>query len=369
MKYFLFVVYFISSIQFCFGQSELSTRESDCKFILPWICNECSFNWTGKCVNNSPTGEGVLTVFHEEEEEPIMTYEGEMKNGKFNGAGIYHDGMNDWEGMFENGNYIPTRNSMIDTTYFNKTTDWEQKSIVTKQIDNLYFTFPSEGYAYDNRKRYVEKCLEAIKANSEIINVPEFTEFTKIKFVDSKKDMLLYAGLFVSGGVANLWTRSVHVMISNEGSESEELVKAPIKHELMHMVSMTAWGASPQNNNWLNEGLATYAANNCSGYNVAEIYRYFLAENMLISIDSLTSDFYKEEEMVAYHQSAYIVEYMISNYGIEKLEKFWKSGFSSFESIYGFSFLQMETDINKNIVEKYPKPTDIDWEILKEGCK
>lgn len=368
MKYFLFIVYSIS-IQFCFGQSELSAPGSDCKFVLPWTCDECSFSWTGKCVNNLPSGEGVLTVFHEEEKEAIMTYEGEMKNGKFNGAGIYHDGMTDWEGVFENGNFMQMTTQRIDTTFFNKTQDWEQKNLVTKQIGNLYFTFPSEGYAYDNREIYVEKCLNAIEANSKIINVPVFTEFTRIKFVDSKKEMLLYGDLFTKGGVTNIWTRSIHIMISNEGTKSEELVKAPIKHELMHMASMTAWGAPPQNNNWLNEGLATYAANNCSGYNVAEIYRYFLEEKMLISIDSLTSNFYQEEEMIAYHQSAYIVEYLISNYGIEKLEELWKNGFSSFESIYGFSFSKMETDINKSIVETYPKPTDIDWKTLKEGCK
>jgi hypothetical protein len=95
MKYFLFVTYLIS-VQFCFGQSELSTPESDCKFILPWVCNECSFNWTGECVNNLPSGNGVLTVFNESEE--IMKYEGQMKNGYFDGKGKYQDGMSKLDG-------------------------------------------------------------------------------------------------------------------------------------------------------------------------------------------------------------------------------------------------------------------------------
>lgn len=366
MKYVLILTYLLS-VQYCFGQSELSTLGSDCKFILGWNCDECTFKWTEECIDNLPSGTGVLTVFHEDVE--IMRYKGEMKNGKFNGYGVYHDGMNDMEGMFENGNFIPPRNARIDTTSFNQTADWEQKNTVTKQIDNLYFTFPAEGYAFENRNRYVVKCLEAVEANSKLISVPVFSEFTKIRFVTSKNEMLLYAGLFISGGAANIWTRNVHIMISNEGSESEELVKAPIKHELMHMVAMTAWGAPPQNNNWLNEGLATYAANSCSGYTVAEIYRYFLANNMLISMDKLTTEFYREEEMVAYHQSAYIVEYLIANYGIEKFEELWRNGFSNFESIYGSSFLQMETVINKHVVEAYPTPTAINWTVLKEGCK
>jgi hypothetical protein len=300
-----------------------------------------------------------------------MTYEGEMENGRFNGQGIYHDGMNDWEGTFENGNFMDMRNAMIDTTIFNKTEGWEQESIVTKQLDNLYFTFPAEGYAYNNRDAYVQKCLNAIEANSKLIKVPVFKEFTKIKVVDSKENMLLYAGMLTAGGIANIWTRSVYFRISDESvEETTELIKAPIKHEIMHMVAMTAWGMPPQNNTWLNEGLATYAANDCSGYTVAELYRYFLENNMLLSIDSLTNNFYQTEEMVGYHQSGCIVEYIISTYGIPKFEKLWKGGFSGFESIYGLSYLQMEKELNKQILQLYPVSPIIDWESFKEeGCK
>lgn len=368
MKLFLFASLFFF-IQLGFAQSELTNLKDDCRYILSWTCDECTFNWTGDCIDQLPSGNGILTVYNGDTE--IMRYEGEMKNGKFDGAGIYHDEMNNWEGMFENGNFMQMRNAMIDTTSFNATADWEQKNLVTKQIDNFYFTFPSEGYAFDNREIYVEKCLNAIQENSKIINVAVFTEFTKIKFVDSKKEMLLYANLFTEGGTADISTRSIHLMISDDGVEkSKELIKAPIKHECMHMVSMTAWGMPPQNNTWLNEGLATYAANDCSGYTVAEIYRYFLENNMLLSIDSLTNNFYQTDEMVGYHQSGYIVEYMISTYGIPKFEKLWKGGFSAFESIYGLSYSQMEKELNKQILKLYPVSPTIDWETFKEeGCK
>jgi len=373
MKYFLFVAYLIS-VQFCFGQSELSTPETECKFILGWTCDVCTFNWSEDCVNNLPSGTGILTVFHGDDE--IMRYDGEMENGKFHGAGIYHDGMNDWEGTFEYGNFVETnphletRAAMIDTTSFNKTKEWELKPRVTKQVGNLYFTFPSEGYAYDHRDSLVDECLAAIKENCKIIKDPEFTEFTRVMFVDSKTEMLLHADLFIKGGMVNIWTRSVYMMVTDIGKENETSTNPPIKHEFMHLVSMTEWGSPPQNNNWLNEGLATYAGNNCSGYTVAEIYRYFLEEKMLVPIETLTSKFYHVEEMIGYHQSAYIVEFMISNYEIEKLEELWKNGFSSFENIYGFTFSQMEIEINKHVIELYPISPGIDWILLKEeGCK
>lgn len=152
------------------------------------------------------------------------------------------------------------------------------------------------------------------------------------------------------------------MIVSDEGSEKK--VKPPIVHEVMHIVSMTTWGVPPGDNKWLNEGLATYAQNNCSGYSVSEIYRYLLAEDMLAPIEALAFQFHQVVEMVAYHQSAYIVEYLIVNHGLEKFEGFWRSGFSSFESIYGSTYDQMQTRLHKQLIETFPDPPNIDWDFL-----
>ena len=71
---------------------------------------------------------------------------------------------------------------------------------------------------------------------------------------------------------------------------------------------------------------------------------------MLISIDSLTNNFYGEDDMISYHQSAHIVEFLLTNYGIEKFKELWKKGFCFFEEIYTISFSQMEIEINKKVV-------------------
>lgn len=372
MKYFSTLLFLIV-VQLVYSQSNLSTSKGDCSFILPWTCDQCTFNWTGECIENLPTGEGLLTVFNGDTE--IMRYEGEMKNGKFDGFGTYKDGMNELEGEFRDGAFTESnpftnnRNRRIDTTNFNKTNDWETKEVVTKQIDNLYFTFPAKGYAYENRDMLANQCLKAIKENCTLINDPEFTEFTRIRFVESKDEMLLHADLYVNA-LTNIHTRSIHMIANDEREGGENSIpNPPIKHELMHIISMTAWGPPPPNCNWLNEGLATYSENNCSGYSVAEMYRYFMEKDMLIPIDSLSNHFFQADEMISYHQSAYIVEYMILNYGIEKLEALWKSGFQSFENIYGFTFDQMEKELNQKLLKQYPKSPKIDWSIVSTGCK
>lgn len=355
------------------AQSHLSEPETGCQFLLPWTCETCTFTWTGDCLNRIPEGKGVLTVFNEGEE--IMWYDGEMKNGRFDGLGKYRDGMNQFEGNFKNGMYIGNnpyvinKNARIDTTKFNQTADWEAKTVVTKQIDNLHFTFPTKGYAYENRDTLVEKCLLAIQENCRLINDTSFTEFTRIHFVTSKKEMLLQAGYYVNA-LANIDARTIHMKVTNENSDEESSVtNPPIQHETMHIVSMTAWGRPAEGNNWLNEGLATYSENNCSGYTVAELYRYFLEENKLVPLESLAYQFYQTEEMISYHQSAYVVEYLISNYGLPKFETLWKSGFSSIQNIYGFSPAQLEAEINKSLLKTHPKSPKINWELIQKGCK
>jgi len=89
----------------------------------------------------------------------------------------------------------------------------------------------------------------------------------------------------------------------------------------------------------------------------------------LIHIDSLTSDFYAQSEMIGYHQSAHAVEYLLNNYNIEQFKQLWTQGFDSFESIYGISFSKAKADLKKALLKKYPSAPDIDWKTFKEGCK
>jgi hypothetical protein len=89
----------------------------------------------------------------------------------------------------------------------------------------------------------------------------------------------------------------------------------------------------------------------------------------LIDIDFLTSDFYAQSEMIGYHQSAYLVEYLLNNYNIELFKQLWTLGFDSFESTYGISFSKAKADLEKVLLKKYPSAPDIDWETFKEGCK
>jgi hypothetical protein len=232
-----------------------------------------------------------------------------------------------------------------------------------KKVENISFTFPSAGYAYDNRDKLVTECLQAIKSNTALLKMPHYTETISIQFLRSRQEMKKYTGMTPSG-IALVQEKILYVVANGDPKE----VKPPIKHELMHMISMTTWGFPAQDSNWMNEGLAAYAENNCNGYNDEQIFRYLSEKGMLIPMTDLTSAFYRHPEMVAYHQAAYIVQYLLSNYGVEKFKDLWSHGFASFEKIYGIRFEQAQQDMNKTVKKMYPTPPNIDWNIFKVGC-
>lgn len=242
----------------------------------------------------------------------------------------------------------------------NENDGWKKVEQVEKTIKNINFTFPNNGYAFENRKKLIEESFDAMKADIELINLNEFTDTIFIRFLSSREDMFPLTGTTASGSA---WPHiNTLYVVSNENS------KPPIKHELMHLIVMLEWDYPPSSTTWMNEGIGTFAENNCIHWNVAEIYRYLLETDRLIQMDLLTSDFYNQPDMIAYHQSAYIVEYLLANYSIEKFENLWKSGFENFEEIYGLSFDKVKSDLEKELKKRYPSAPKMDFERFNEGC-
>lgn len=237
---------------------------------------------------------------------------------------------------------------------------WVKNTQVTKSIKNVNFTFPSKGMAFDKKQNYVLECFNAIKENSKIIELKEFKDTINIRFLSSRKESKTYTGQASSGSA---WPHiSTLYVVANENETP------PIKHELMHLIAMLSWGNEHPTSNWVNEGLGTFAANECNGFNVAQIYRYLMDTDKLISIDLLASNFYKQPDMIAYHQAAYIVEYLLKNYPVKNLHKLWNEGFKKFEEIYGIPFSKLKIDMKKSVLETYPLAPKIDWQTFNIGC-
>jgi hypothetical protein len=231
-------------------------------------------------------------------------------------------------------------------------------------INNVVFTFPASGYAFQNKEELIQRCMEGIKYNCRIINLNDFCNSIKIRFLTSRQEMKKYTSYSVAG-FTNSIEKTLYIIANGDSTE----VKPHIRHELMHLITMVSWGRPQASSTWMNEGLAAFAENNCNGYNDKEIYYYLLENKMLLPIDSLTNNFYSQPEMIAYHQSAYIVQELLEKYGVKKFRRLWTNGYDDFANIFLISPEQFFLSLNHAFVTGQVKYPDIDWKTFKNGCR
>ncbi|MBL4704262.1 MAG: hypothetical protein JKY54_07060 [Flavobacteriales bacterium] len=123
----VFSIIFILSITLGFAQTHLTDSTSGCQYWLPWNCDVCTLNWTGSCLDSLPEGSGVLTVHYGTEQ--ILKYEGEMKNGQFDGIGNYSDAQNKLNGYFKNGNFINLDKALVQNLEINPISNSDSTNI------------------------------------------------------------------------------------------------------------------------------------------------------------------------------------------------------------------------------------------------
>ena len=254
---------------------------------------------------------------------------------------------------------------------FNPSGNAQLERMLSKDIEGLEFTVDSI-MPIQERDSLIIKTKKYITQNLELINEYSFSDSIHIIVVPNRAKMAMLAG-DVAGTVRPkdgvVTTRTIiHAIHSDKQSV--------LKHELMHVITDLKWGSWPST--WLDEGLATYAnlePFDCDGHTLEERYAYFLQSGRLVDGKQLLTEFYDDDTpdelaaiRTAYNQSAYIVGYLIENYGVAKLKRLWQNGHNRFEEIYDISFDALIRKINKELNEKYPEPIDFNWEKFSKGC-
>lgn len=242
----------------------------------------------------------------------------------------------------------------------------EFDKMVTLEAGNLKFTVYSTT-SLSERKDLINKAYQYIIRGLELIDELPFNDSIHVVLFPKREDMKNFLGIGI-GGVAEL---------KDYGSINENTIYAvydALGHELMHMVAHFKWGDPPPQ--WLDEGLATLAcpeAEGCDGHTFEERYIYLLQTDKLIQPDTLITSLHTGnggyiESKISYNQSAYLVGYLLDNYGTEKLKHLWQNGMREFETIYGIAFESLMVKINKELSEKYPSPIEFNWELFKQSC-
>lgn len=231
--------------------------------------------------------------------------------------------------------------------------DPEKYCIIKKEL--ISYVFPENSYALSIYDSLISQCEQTMHKSLAIIGEEKYTGAMQIQFVRSREEIKKYMGAPVSGQADPL-LRIVYI-------KCEQGDHGPIVHELMHMISCNAWGfpGTKSSSTWMNEGLAIYADNDECEYTVDQIYAFLSEKKMLIPMDTLVTNFYKQREMIAYYQSGYIIQYLIKKYGIKRLKELWQSGFKDFERIYGVPYRKVESDLQDELRKRIPIAPHIVW--------
>ncbi len=227
---------------------------------------------------------------------------------------------------------------------------WYKSEKLHLKKSNIEYIFSAE-VDLNTRLKFINRCEKGIVENLELLQ-EEFKDTIYVEFLKDKKEMKQYTGRGVNG-LAMIENKATFMILREE---------APIKHELMHMISNLNWCYPQPSSLWMSEGLAMNGTL-YKGLSMEEIYLYMLENNKLIPMSKLTVNFYSNHEVVSYYQCGYLVEDLLKTYGLKKFKDLWNKGFNSFESVYGISFTTYIEKKNNLLEIKYSKkPVVLDWE-------
>ena len=117
-------------------------------------------------------------------------------------------------------------------------------------------------------------------------------------------------------------------------------VRPDLTHELCHEIVSNLWGAAEP---WIEEGLATYAAQ--GGFHREN--QEWLASDRLLPLAKLVNPDWDPSQYspdITYPELAGFVEYLKNTYGIDGIQRIWRSGSPAISAVFGRSLTELEAD-------------------------
>lgn len=258
---------------------------------------------------------------------------------------------------------------------------WNDRIEMMRKIDNNIEYIVPYTKCLNEEDNIIDKTKEYLTDNLALVNEHAFTSPIRVIVMRDRDELENVLGIRVGG----LFRFKGDIDYMHSSTEDKNTVYAiynenknhnTLKHELMHAITMLKWGRLEKGNqlDWLIEGIATLADSstyNCDGLTLKERYAFLLHEGKILEPEGLMifpDIFDNTKAKIAYNQSAYMVEYLLRNYGVEKLKLLWRSGMDNFEEIYKLSFEKIILDIASGFYIDSPKQTISTWEKFNKDC-
>ena len=179
-------------------------------------------------------------------------------------------------------------------------------------------------------------------------------------FIESREQMQRLTGARATG-MAHASSRTV-VLVTNPEWRAFE------RHELMHVVSLRAWGDPAPGNDWMLEGLAQAADGRCNAWSNGEVLRGLVRQSGWIPFADVLERFRQQPDLRAYLQAAAFVQFLLEEHGIAEVRTLWTRGSSASARVGGETLAAAEARWRKEIERLRPPPFASLQRIAELGC-
>lgn len=178
-------------------------------------------------------------------------------------------------------------------------------------------------------------------------------------FLVDERDMMRRLVGRPSGG----WTDPMAstLLVTRWGTASNAL-----RHEAGHALQFNAWGPPYKGIPMLGEGLATWLAGTCAGHAVHPLVADVDSIERRIPLRRLYDDFHRQDDLIAYLESASVMGFLLEAHGRDALRRFWSEGEAGLAGI-GLDLAGLEAAWLAFL--RSVDPAGADWTTLRAtGC-
>ncbi len=227
----------------------------------------------------------------------------------------------------------------------------------TTETPNTLIHFPVGSFAQANRDVLPERAEESRAAVLRLLHDSAYANTMELFYVDSRQDMENLTGSPATGFA--YYRDDAVVLVFNENWRAFE------RHELTHVVTLGTWPtpARPA----VVEGLATYVDGECGGYENGRVARTMLDMGALIPLESLTGDFRRQNDLVAYLQAASAIEFIMQQRGPEVIRFLWERGLLAAAELLDTSVSDFEVQFERWLSSTYDPVPAAAWDAIRGG--
>jgi hypothetical protein len=205
---------------------------------------------------------------------------------------------------------------------------------------------------------------EAEAARGEVLEMlgGEDAGTKELFFVESRQRMREISGE-PSGG--STWTEDRTVLLTITPG-----TRAPLRHELAHLYSLTLWGDRHGGREWLREGVAMIGMGRCHGWEMHELAAALQDQEKLVPMDRLIGRFGDSDDVVAYVQSGSLSRYIVDRHGMPALRALYQGGAEAAPRAIGMDVAALDAAWRREIARPEHRRRAVSFDAIRaDGCE